>query len=92
MTEQSKVQDQTPAVDKNDHGKDFVTVTINGAAKEIHRGNHTIAELKVLLGVDASQELDEVIDGEFKPLDDNGRITIKGGEVFVSHARRGGSS
>ena len=29
--------------------------------------------------MDASQELDQVIDGQFKPLDDNERIIIKGG-------------
>jgi len=82
---------QTPPVNGN-QGQDLVTVTINGTAKDIHRGSHTITELKTLLGVEASQALDEVIGGEFKPLDDTGRITIKGGEVFVSHARHGGSS
>jgi len=69
-----------------------VTVSINGTSKQIHRGNHTITELKALLGVDPAQELDDVVHGEFEPLDDNGDITIKGGEIFVSHARRGGSS
>jgi hypothetical protein len=82
---------QTPA-NQDNHGKDLVTVTINGKPKEIHRGNDTVTELKVLLGVDASQALDEVIGGEFKPLEDTQRITIKGGEVFVSHARHGGSA
>lgn len=73
-------------------GKELVTVTINGNPKEIHRGSYVVAALKTVLGVDASQALDEVIHGEFKPLDDNQRITIKGGEIFVSHARHGGSS
>jgi hypothetical protein len=36
--------------------------------------------------------LDEVVHGEFKPLDDNAHIDIKGGEIFVSHVRTGGSS
>jgi hypothetical protein len=36
--------------------------------------------------------LDEVVRGEFKPLDDNAHIDIKGGEIFVSHVRTGGSS
>lgn len=93
MTDQLKVKDpESPATDKNDHAKDYVTVTINGAAKQIHRGNHTVTELKALLGVDTAQELDEVLHGEFQPLDEGGRITIKGNELFVSHARRGGSS
>jgi hypothetical protein len=36
--------------------------------------------------------LDEVVHGEFKPLDDNAHIHVKGGDIFVSHVRTGGSS
>lgn len=36
--------------------------------------------------------LDQVVDGIFQPLEDNQRITIKGGEVFVSHVRQGGAA
>jgi hypothetical protein len=36
--------------------------------------------------------LDEVVHGEFKALDDNSHIDVKGGEIFVSHVRTGGSS
>ena len=81
-----------PAAQQEGHGKELVTVTINGNQKQIHRGNYIVAQLKTVLGVDASQALDEVVGGEFKPLDDNQHITIKGGEVFISHARHGGSS
>lgn len=69
-----------------------VTVTIDGIAKRIHRGNYVVIELKAALDVDPSRALDQVVNGEFKPLDDTHRITIKGGEVFVSHVRQGGSS
>ena len=69
-----------------------VTITIDNTQKDIHRGSHLVSELKILLGVDASLVLDEVVDGKFTSLDDNGRVTIKGGEVFVSHVRQGGSS
>ena len=75
-----------------EHGKDKVIVTIDGVKKPIHRGTYVVAELKSALEVDPSRALDEVIHGEFKPLDDTKRITIKGGEVFVSHVRQGGSS
>ena len=44
------------------------------------------------VGVDETRELDQVTDGEFKPLADQDRITIKGGEIFVSHVPKGGSS
>ena len=69
-----------------------VTVTVDGKPQIIHRGSHLVSELKQLWNIDASRALDEVVGGEFKPLDDNGRITIKGGEIFVSHVREGGSS
>lgn len=69
-----------------------VTITVDTQPKEVHRGSHLVSELKTLVGVDASLELEQVIGGEFKPLDDNSRIVIKGGEVFVSHTRTGGSS
>jgi len=73
------------------HGPE-VSITVDTIPHEVHRGNHVISELKTEVGVDAAKALDEVIDGQFKPLDDNSRIEIRGGEVFVSHARQGGSS
>jgi hypothetical protein len=76
----------------NDKAQDLVTVTIDNQPKQIHRGSHTVAELKVLLGVDPSRVLEQVVGGEFKPLSDDQRITIKGGEIFVSHVPHGGSS
>ena len=69
-----------------------VTVTVDGKPHEVHRGSYVVSEFKKLIGVDASRELDEVIHGELKPLQDNAHIVIKGGEVFVSHVRTGGSS
>ena len=87
-------QDQTKDQQQHEHpqpGPD-VAVTVDTQSKTVHRGSWVVAEFKKQVGVDASRALDEVIAGEFKPLDDNQRITIKGGEVFVSHARQGGSS
>lgn len=69
-----------------------VTVTVDTKETQVHRGSWVVADFKKEVGVDANRALDEVIGGEFKPLDDKQRITIKGGEVFVSHARQGGSS
>ena len=92
------IQDHTPSSASAEHGNPgpqtgpTVTVTIDNSQKDIHRGSHTVSELKSLLGVNASLALDEVVDGKFTSLDDNGRVTIKGGEVFVSHVRQGGSS
>jgi hypothetical protein len=69
-----------------------VTVTVDTNPKVVHRGSWIVSEFKKEVGVDATRELDQVIDGEFKALSDKDRITIKGGEIFVSHVPKGGSS
>jgi hypothetical protein len=73
------------------HGH-LVTVTVDSVPKQIRQGRYRVAELKTLLGVSPELELDEVIDGEFRPLDDNSELNVKEGDVFVSHVRRGGAS
>ena len=72
--------------------KHEATVTVDGKAHRVPAETYVVAEFKKLVGVDPSKELDEVVHGELKPLDDNQHIHIKGGEVFISHARQGGSS
>jgi len=74
------------------HVKHEVTVKVDGHAKHVPPGTYVVSEFKVLVGVDPSRALDEVLDGRLKPLRDDQQITIKGGEVFVSHVRHGGSS
>lgn len=72
-------------------GRD-VAVTVDGVKHEVRKGDYVVSEFKKLVGVDAARELDEVVHGELKPLDDSAHIDIKGGEIFVSHVRTGGSS
>ena len=81
--------DQNPA-DKPHPGPD-VTITYNGEPKEIHRGNYPLAELRQKLHVPDNEILAQFIDGAFKDLTE-GRIVIKGGEVFASHRPQGGAS
>jgi hypothetical protein len=69
-----------------------VTVTVNNVPMTVHRGSHLVSEFKTLVGVDANLELEEVIAGQLAPLDDTARVVIKGGEIFLSHQRSGGSS
>ena len=71
---------------------DTVTVTVDGIEKRVRRGTYIVSVFKQLVGVDASRELDQVVHGEFKPLDDNATITIEHHEKFVSHVRTGSSS
>ena len=72
--------------------KHLVTVSVDGQAKEVARGKYIVSEFKPIVGAPADYELDQVVDGEFKPLADDATVHIKGDEVFVSHVRRGGSS
>ncbi len=76
-----------------DQGRAEVTITINTKEKTIHRGRNTVAEIKTLGGIAQADVLEESVNGKpLTPLDDNGAVTIKGGEVFMSHPRDGGSS
>jgi hypothetical protein len=70
----------------------FVTVTVDGVEKRVPEGTYVVSAFKKLVGVDPSRELDEVLHGEFKPLDDNATIEIEHHEKFVSHVRTGSSS
>ncbi len=72
--------------------KKEVAVTVDGKTSQVPEGTYVVSEFKKLVGVDPSKELDEVVHGELKALDDNQKIHIKGGEIFISHARQGGSS
>jgi hypothetical protein len=76
-----------------DHGKGHdITITIDSVPKHIRQGRYLVSELKSLLGVAPELELDEIVNGEFRPLADNAEINVKDGELFVSHVRRGGAS
>lgn len=81
---------QAPPAEKQE--KHLVTVTVDGQPKQVERGKHVVSEFKAIVGVPADYELDQVVDGEFRPLADDATIHVKGHEVFVSHVRRGGSS
>ena len=69
-----------------------VSVSVDGVEQHVPAGTYVVSDFKRLVGVDPNKELDEVIHGEFKPLDDNAKITIEKHEKFVSHVRTGRSS
>lgn len=70
----------------------LVIIHINGNDYKIHRGKHTVAEIKTLGSIPLSHDLEEMIQGKLIPLDDNGFVIIKGGEEFFSHVKDGSSS
>jgi hypothetical protein len=81
-----------PAANEHPQTGPDVTIVIDNKTFTVHRGNVTVAELKALAGIPAAYELEEIVDGTLKPLSDDGRLAIKGGERFVSHPRAGASS
>jgi hypothetical protein len=91
MTETELRNDEGRASDER-RKPELVTVTVDGIEKHVPRGRYIVSAFKQLVGVDASRELDQVVHGEFKPLDDGAAIEIEGREKFVSHVRTGSSS
>ena len=75
-----------------EHRNDIVSITINDVDKEIHRGRKTVEEIKKIGGVSLNHMLEQVINRKLTPLDDNSSVVIKGGEIFVSHIKDGGSA
>lgn len=70
----------------------LVTISIDRKPKEIEPGKYTVLEIKNLGGIPLADELDEEKNGKLHPLHDDGHVEIKGGEVFLSQPRSGGSS
>ena len=91
METESTPQGQADRNPKPEPGPE-VKISINGTSKLIHRGHQTVVEVKKLGEVSLADELEQLIDGKLTPLPDDGAVTVKGGEVFVSHVRSGGSS
>jgi hypothetical protein len=87
--EQNEVQQDQR---KEDHGHSMVEITIDNKQYSIHRGHQTVAAIKTLAGIPLAYDLDQVIDGKFEPLPDEGGVTIKGGEIFIGHPKGGSSS
>ena len=80
-------QEHPPHPDPN-----LVSVTLNRNPVTIRRGQYTGAELKAALGVPVDHELDLVVNGEFKPIANEDKHHVRGGEVFVSQVGQGQSS
>lgn len=76
----------------HEHGKSEVTISVDGKDVSIHRGHQTVANIKSAGNVIANYDLDQLVDGKLEPLLDEGSVTIKGGEIFVSHPKDSSSS
>jgi hypothetical protein len=73
--------------------QDLVTIDVNQIPKQVRPGCWVVGALKAAVDVPAAKVLAEIKpDGTFDNLDNDARLEIRGGEKFISHARRGGSS
>lgn len=78
--------------DPDNKGPKTVSVTVDTQPKTVRKGRYVVSDFKRLVGVDPAYQLDEVVDGQFIERNDTDKISIKGGEVFVSHVRGGAAS
>jgi len=92
MASEANIQVTGEHQDSAHENRSEVTIMIDNKHYEVHRGHQTVAYLKELGGISQNYELDEVRDGQLIPLDDDGSITLKGGEVFKSNLKVGRSS
>ncbi len=70
----------------------LVEVLVDRQKKKVQAGPYRVSVFKHEVGVPPEKELDQIIKGVIKPLDDNATIVIAGGEVFISHERTGAAS
>jgi hypothetical protein len=70
----------------------LVSIEVNRKNYEITRGEHSVASIKKLGHVPLDYELEQMLDGQFTPLDDNAIVQINGCEVFIGHIKKGQSS
>ena len=71
--------------DEKHHGHHHeVEIVINGKQFRIHEGPTTVEKLKHLANIPHEDILGREVDGNFHPLEQNGEVHIRGGEVFIS--------
>lgn len=69
-----------------------VEITVNEMPVTMHRGRQPIAAIKAAARVPLADRLDQLVDGELTAIDQDGAVTLHGGEEFVSFIASGGSS
>lgn len=73
-------------------GGGTVEVELNGTPRHIKGGEYTGRELKLALGVPLDHQLELVVHGEFRTIQNDDKVRVHGGEKFVSHCGQGSSS
>ena len=92
MQEQVLEKPQVQPEQSESHAKDEVGIKINNVDYSVHRGRISVVELKKISGVPQADVMEQLLEGKLVDLEDNGFVTIKGREVFISHPRDSASS
>ncbi len=84
----------TQAIDHKEgpHEPHFVHIHINHHKFEIPQGPLAIKSMKDWAEISAADEVEQVVNGELKPLADDAVVQIRGEERFISHPRDCGAS
>ena len=82
---------ENPSLNNEEHGPE-VQITVNNEHPHVHRGRQTVAAIKLAGKVPLADDLVQVTNRKLEPLPDDGSVTIKGGEHFISHPKEAGSS
>ena len=70
----------------------LVTIKIDGSPYSVRRGEHKVSELKTIGNVPVDYVLEQLINGVLTALPNDGKVHIRGGEVFSSHPGSGGAA
>jgi hypothetical protein len=69
-----------------------INITINGEPYVLHEHKVAVKQLKQMAGIPLADQLEQVVDEKLVPLDDDGTVEVKCGDVFHSHPRDNASS
>jgi hypothetical protein len=72
--------------------KKLVAIIIDDKPYEVDTGKYLVSKLKEIGHVPAGDELAHLVHGKLVVLPDDAEFHIKGGEIFVSHPKKGHSS
>ncbi len=95
INDNEKVNLARPGIEKfysKEEGSNFVTIIIDKKPFDIDSGKYSGTELKTIGNVPLEYELEQIVEGQFIPIEDNKILIIKGKEEFISHPKDGQSS
>lgn len=82
-----------PALAESDRKKgELVNIKVNEQLFQVPSGIYPVPRLKAMVGVPPQDNLEQLINGVVSPLDDHGKVEIRGDESFVSFPCSGGAS